>query len=131
VKIGKLATLTGCSVQAIRHYEKEQLLVSGGRSEGNFRLYDDSAIEQVLFIKHCRSLDLSLAEIRQLMELNRTPGEQCDDVNQMIDHHIEQVEQRTRELRKLQQQLKLLRDSCTSNRTVGQCGILHNLSSGA
>lgn len=131
MKIGKLATLTGCSVQAIRHYEKEGLLVSRGRSEGNFRLYDESAIEQLMFIKHCRTLDLSLVEIRQLVELNRSPGKECDSVNQMIDRHIEQVERRTRELKKLQRQLKILRDSCSSSRTIGQCGILQNLSNGS
>ncbi len=131
MKIGKLATLCGCSVQAIRHYEKEGLLVSSGRSEGNFRLYDESAIDQLMFIKHCRTLDLSLVEIRQLVELNRSPGKECDSVNQMIDRHIEQVERRTRELKKLQRQLKILRDSCSSSRTIGQCGILQNLSNGS
>jgi len=131
VKIGKLATLNGCSVQAIRHYEKEGLLVSSGRSEGNFRLYDESAIEQLMFIKHCRTLDLTLEEITQLVELNRSPGKECDSVNQMSDRKIEQEERRTRELKKLQRQLKILRDSCSSSRTIGQCGILQKWSKGS
>ena len=56
IKIGELSKVTGCSVQTIRHYEKEQLIASAERSEGNFRLYDEVAVEQLLFIKHCRSL---------------------------------------------------------------------------
>ena len=105
MKIGELSKVTGCSVQTIRHYEKEHLIASAERSEGNFRLYDEAAVEQLLFIKHCRSLDLSLPEIRQLLALNRSPGAQCDDVNRMMDRHIEQVEARIQELTKLNEQL--------------------------
>ena len=128
MKIGELATLTCCSVQAIRYYEKKKLLSSTHRSEGNFRLYDSSAVEQLKFIKQCRSLDLSLAEIRQLIELNQQPSIQCEDVNKMVDEHIDQVALRIKELKYLQKQLMLLRESCSSNRTVSECGILHNLS---
>jgi Cd(II)/Pb(II)-responsive transcriptional regulator len=128
VKIGGLAALTGCSVQSIRYYEKEKLLPPTRRSEGNFRLYGSATVEQLKFIKHCRSLDLSLVEIRQLIELNLQPGMQCDDVNNMVDAHIEQVALRIKELQHLQKQLNSLRDSCSINRTVKECGILKNLS---
>lgn len=127
MKIGELANVTGCSVQTIRYYEKENLLAPNCRSEGNFRLYDQSAVELLLFIKHCRNLDLSLAEIRQLLQLNNSPQSQCDDVNQMIDHHVQEVEQRITNLRALHRQLKSLRDCCSNDRTVEQCGILKNL----
>lgn len=128
MKIGELAKITGCSVQTIRYYEKEQLLASTQRSEGNFRLYDAAAVEQLTFIKHCRNLDLALSEIRQLLALNDSPDMQCDDVNQMIDTHIVQVEIRIKELSQLQQQLKTLRNSCSNERTIEQCGILQTLS---
>lgn len=129
MKIGELAALTGCSVQSIRYYEKEKLLSSTQRSEGNFRLYGSVAIEQLKFIKHCRNLDLSLAEIRHLIELNMNPRMQCDDVNRMIDDHIELVMGRIKELNSLQEQLMLLRDTCSNSRTVNECGILKSLSS--
>jgi Cd(II)/Pb(II)-responsive transcriptional regulator len=130
MKIGKLAKLTGCSVQAIRYYEKEKLLPSTQRSEGNFRLYDESHVEQLSFIKLCRGLDLSLSEIRQLLELMRSPGAQCDEVNRMMDTHIQQVEERISELMQLNVQLKALRGHCSDQQTVEHCGILQSLSSG-
>lgn len=128
MKIGELAKVTDCSVQAIRHYEKEGLLVAGQRSEGNFRLYDEAAIEQLLFIKRCRRLDLSISEIRKLLNLRYLGGERCEDANRVIDAHIQQVEVRIQELTGLLQQLKALRSSCSDNRTVEQCGILKKLS---
>ena len=128
MKIGEIASLTGCSVQTIRFYEKEGLLESNRRSEGNFRLYDEAAVEQLNFIRHCRSLDLSLPEIRQLIDLRSFPDSRCDEVNQMIDRHIDQVEKRIQELDVLMRQLVELRSHCASDRTVEQCGILNDLS---
>ena len=48
-------------------------------------------------------------------------------VNRMMDAHIQQVEDRIAELTQLRRQLKALRRSCSSDRTVEQCGILQNL----
>ncbi|HAG95429.1 MAG TPA: MerR family transcriptional regulator, partial [Gammaproteobacteria bacterium] len=83
MKIGELAKLTDCSIQAIRYYEKEGLIASSARSGGNFRLYNQAAVQRLLFIKHCRSLNLPLCDIRQLLQLQDTPSAQCDQVNQM------------------------------------------------
>lgn len=129
MKIGELAKLTGCSVQTIRYYEAEKLLPSTRRSEGNFRLYDAASAEQLVFIRLCRGLDLSLSEIRQLLILKRSPKAQCDEVNRMIEVHIQQVESRIRELTQLNEMLKALRGRCSDQRTVEQCGILQTLSS--
>nr|MBP6700075.1 MerR family DNA-binding protein [Halioglobus sp.] len=95
----------------------------------NFRLYDGASAEQLVFIKLCRGLDLSLSEIRQLLILKRSPNAQCDDVNRMIEVHIQQVESRIRELTQLNEMLKALRGRCSDQRTVEQCGILQTLSS--
>ena len=127
-KIGELANRTGCSVQAIRYYEKEQLLPATRRSDGNFRLYDQTALDKVLFIKQCRSLDLSLAEIRYLIELTDSPSADCNNVSEIIDSHIEQVAQKQRDLEKLREKLGALRVSCSNNRTIEECGILRSLS---
>ena len=64
MKIGELANLTGVQVETIRHYEREGLLPHTKRSEGNYRVYDESHGQRLSFIRHCRSLDMTLDEIR-------------------------------------------------------------------
>ena len=128
MKIGELAKLTDCSIQAIRYYEKEGLIASSARSGGNFRLYNQAAVQRLLFIKHCRSLNLPLCDIRQILQLQDTPSAQCDQVNQMIGRHLEEVKRRIAELESLRLQLQALQHACTEDRTVDQCGILQNLS---
>ena len=127
MKIGELAKLTGCSVQSIRFYEKEHLLSAPRRSDGNYRIYSQSNLEQLTFIKHCRSLDITLAEIKQLLDLTRSPDMQCEKVNNLIDEHIGQINTRILELNKLKDSLGNLRAKCNTDRLVKDCGILQDL----
>lgn len=127
MKIGELAKSSGCSVQTIRYYEKEGLISAPSRSEGNFRLYDNDTLETLLFIKHCRSLDLTLKEIKQLIQLQSSPDADCDEVNNMVETHLALVESRIEELKKLHLDLIDLRHRCTSPKAVSQCGIIERL----
>ncbi len=127
LKIGELAKRSGCQVETIRFYEKEGLLPPAVRSQGNYRLYSETHAERLQFIRHCRSLDMTLHEIRQLLQYKDAPQETCIEVNQILDKHIEHVAHRIAELMQLQKQLTHLRSLC-DNPTAGKdCGILHNL----
>jgi len=64
--VGELARRTGLSIKAIRRYEALGLLYSAGRSEGNYRLFDESALWWAQVIETLRSLGLTIKEIDQL-----------------------------------------------------------------
>jgi len=128
MKIGELAKRSGCSIQTIRHYEKEGLISAPARSDGNFRLYDTAALEKLSFIKNCRALDLTLSEIKHLISLQHSPGTPCAVVNDMIDAHLHIVETRIADLQNLQCDLKRLRHKRGRARSIDQCGILNELS---
>ena len=42
--VGELSRRTGLSIKAIRQYEALGLIYSAGRSDGNYRLFDESAL---------------------------------------------------------------------------------------
>ena len=128
MKIGEIARQTGATVEMIRYYEREQLLGSAHRSEGNYRVYDAAAIQRLAFIRHCRTLDMSLSEIRTLLRYQDAPDADCTEVNQLLDEHLEHVSARIKSLRELQRQLKSLREQCRTAQTTGDCGILQALS---
>ncbi|MBB2504043.1 MerR family transcriptional regulator [Amycolatopsis echigonensis] len=64
--IGTLAQRTGVPVKTLREYEDAGLIYTVGRSAGNYRLFDDTALWCVGVIGTLRSLGLTLNEIRQL-----------------------------------------------------------------
>ena len=124
MKIGELAKLTDCPVETIRYYEKEGLLPPPARTDANYRTYTQAHTERLVFIRNCRSLDMTLEEIRSLLSLRDSPQDQCESVNALIDEHIDHVNVRIEGLLALQAQLQDLRQRCGGG---DQCGILQRL----
>ena len=127
MRIGELGKKADCLVQPVRFYESEGLLPEPARSEGNFRLYDEVHLQRLLFIRRCRAKDMTLDEIRQLLNLRDRPELGCGEVNALVDAHIAQVRTKMKELRALERELMDLRRSCDSARTSRECGILNSL----
>ena len=131
MKIGELAVASSTSIESIRFYEREGLLPSPARTQGNFRIYEPSHLERLQLIRYCRGLDMSLDEVRVLLRMKDDPGAACGDVNALLDEHIGHVTKRIKELRLLEKQLKELRLRCGEQRTSDQCGILAGLAEAA
>jgi Cd(II)/Pb(II)-responsive transcriptional regulator len=127
MKIGDLAKATLCPIETVRYYEREGLLPTPPRSAGNYRLYGAAHVERLLFIRNCRSLDMSHDEIRRLLAFRDTPNKQCGEVNALLDEHIGHVAQRIRELKGLERQLKELRGQCSDVDAARDCGIMRSL----
>ena len=128
MKIGELSTASSTPIETIRYYEREGLLPSPARTQGNFRVYEAPHLDRLQFIRHCRSLDMSLDEVRVLLRFKDDPTASCGDVNELLDVHIGHVSKRIKELRTLEKQLKILRLRCGEARAADQCGILAGLS---
>jgi Cd(II)/Pb(II)-responsive transcriptional regulator len=111
MKIGELAQRTGTATETIRFYEREGLLPPAPRSEGNYRLYGTAHQERLLLIRRCRSLDMSLDEIKALLAVRDAPEASCEAVNALLTQHLGHVAERLAELTALQAELLALRDA--------------------
>lgn len=131
MKIGELSAASSTAVETIRYYEREGLLPSPPRTEGNFRVYEAPHLERLQFIRYCRGLDMSLDEVRVLLRVRDGAAEDCGDVDALLDEHIGHVSTRIKELRALEKQLKQLRLRCGAPRSADCCGILTGLAEAA
>jgi Cd(II)/Pb(II)-responsive transcriptional regulator len=127
MKIGELSTGSSTAIETIRYYERVGLLPPPERTEGNFRIYEAPHLERLQFIRYCRGLDMSLDEVRVLLRFKDAPGEDCGDVNALLDEHIGHVSKRIKELRSLERELKELRQRCSASRSADRCAILTGL----
>ncbi|AWF81234.1 Cd(II)/Pb(II)-responsive transcriptional regulator [Microbulbifer sp. A4B17] len=126
-KIGEAAKRVGCKVETVRYYEQAGLLPEPARSEGNFRLYSESHLEQLRFIRHCRSLDIPLEDIRNLLRLKETPSQSCTDIDSVIDEQIQRVELQLESLKQLRHNLMALRNQCGGGQVINACDIMREL----
>ena len=128
MKIGEMAKATGTSVETIRYYEREGLLPETARSDGNYRVYSSAHLERLAFIRHCRSLSLTLDEICQLLRLKDQPDESCATANGLLAAHIDLIRERIREFQTLEAELETLQRRCQGTQDAAHCGILQALS---
>jgi Cd(II)/Pb(II)-responsive transcriptional regulator len=131
MRIGELAKSTGCDVETIRYYEKSGLLDEPARNRAGYREYQAQHQERLQFIRHCRSLQMGLADIRVLLDLKSKPTAGCQSVNELLDHHIERIQEQMEGLRTLERQLTTLRHQCGEPHSIQECAILQNLAEAA
>ena len=128
MRIGELARRADCPVETVRFYEKQGLLASPRRSGANYREFGTSHLERLAFIRRCRALDMSLPEIRGLIEAIERPGADCGPVDRLLEEHIEHVAARIADLTELKGELDAIRAHCAGGQPAKACGIVETLS---
>lgn len=127
MKIGLVSKQTGVPVETIRYYEKIGLLAEPQREDSGYRRYTDDHVRRLSFIRRCRNLDMAQDEIRRLIELMNQPEAGCQQVDRLLEHHLEHIQQRITELQALQQEMQRLRAACANEGQVSECGIIDRL----
>ncbi len=110
MRIGALAQRTGVDVQTIRYYESEGLLPSPTREENGYRAYGSEHLERLAFIRHCRALDMPLADVKRLLDFVARPEADCGDVNVLIDEQLARVRARLASMRALDRECGILEE---------------------
>lgn len=127
MRIKALSDATGVEIETIRYYEKLGLLPAPARSANGYRAYQTAHLERLAFIRHCRALDMSLADIGKMLALVNAPQAACHDVDVLVDGQLARVRARLKSMRALEKQLVQLRAQCGGTQASAECGILHEL----
>jgi Cd(II)/Pb(II)-responsive transcriptional regulator len=127
LNIGKLAKLTSCLPVTIRYYEKMGLIKDPGRKDNGYRSYEQEDVERLNFIKHCREHGMRLKEIKSLLRLRQEPEQDCSKINEILDKHIEKLENDIKSILNLKKLLVELKNKCPQVGIVANCGILKGL----
>jgi Cd(II)/Pb(II)-responsive transcriptional regulator len=127
MRIGELARQAGVDVQTVRYYEREGLLDAPARTPSGYRAYGPDHLERLNFVRHCRSLDMPLAEVKRLVQLSGEKTISCDEVNGLVRAHLARVQAKRKSLQELESKLAALNAQCESGHRVADCGILEEL----
>lgn len=130
LSIGELATRSGVSAEAIRYYEREQVVPAAARGgPGRYRRYGEADVERLQFIRRARELGFSLDEVRELLALNDgSPSRPCTDVNRIARAHLAQVDAKLAQLGALRAELDRVISECAGVVPLADCRILSALS---
>lgn len=127
-RIGDLAQQAGVKVVTIRYYEQAGLLPVCERTTGNYRVYAREHLQRLRFLRRCRELGFSLEQIRNLLLLSSAESGGCAAVCGVATGHLEDVESKIADLKRLASELRRIRSSCDGKNSAAQCRIIAALS---
>jgi MerR family transcriptional regulator, copper efflux regulator len=104
--IGFVAKESGLPIKTIRYYEELGLLKTTGRTEGGYRLFDEDVFARLNFIKRSQSLGLSLAEIREFLNIHDQGQLPCDRIKPQLENKVQEIDHQIQQLKILKQELE-------------------------
>lgn len=127
LRIGEVAERGGVNLQTIRYYEREGLLPAAPRLPSGYRMFPESAVRRVRFIKRAQELGFSLAEIDELLSIRIDPGKDCSDVQRLARAKVAGIEERMRALERMRRALVSLAETCPGCGPASECPILESI----
>jgi MerR family transcriptional regulator, copper efflux regulator len=127
LNIGQAAAASGVSARMIRHYEQAGFIPKAGRTRAGYRVYADTEVHALRFIRRARDLGFPLQEIKALLGLWNNRRRASADVKRLVDDHVKALDVKIAELQTMRRALIELSRHCHGDHRP-QCPILDELS---
>jgi MerR family copper efflux transcriptional regulator len=124
--IGKAARATGVPAKTIRYYESVGLIEPARRANNGYRLYGESEIATLRFVRRARDLGFSIKAVADLLALWRDRGRASADVKILALDHARELDRRIAELKSMRDAIVELAERCYGDRRP-DCPILDNM----
>ena len=128
IRVGELSRRTGCNVETVRFYERIGLLPRPARNASRYRLYEETDVHRLTFIRRARELGFTLDEVTALLALSADQGrETCGDVREVAARHLADVRTKVADLRAMERVLADAVRQCDAGDLSG-CPLIDTLS---
>jgi MerR family copper efflux transcriptional regulator len=124
--IGRASKASGVSVKMTRHYESIGLLKKIARTYANYRVYSDSDVHTLRFIKRARTLGFSIEDIQTLLSLWQNKSRSSAAVKKIAGAHMDVLKRRIAEMQSMVATLEHLTQHCHGDHRP-DCPILEDL----
>lgn len=125
--IGQAAEVSGVSAKMIRHYEEGGFIPKARRTVAGYRIYRESDVHVLRFIRRARDLGFSMQEIKALLALWNNRRRASGDVKRLAQNHVEALDAKIAELKSMRRTLVDLAKHCHGDHRP-ECPILDDLS---
>jgi len=112
MNIGEAAQASGVSAKMVRHYEEIGLIPKAKRTNAGYRLYSQSGVHTLRFIKQARNLGFPIERIEKLLALWQDRRRPSRKVKELAQEHIRELEERIREMQDMKRTLETLAKHC-------------------
>jgi DNA-binding transcriptional MerR regulator len=107
--IGRLGVRAEVEPKTLRYYDRVGLVSPATRTPAGYRLYEESAVARLRFIRRAKALGMSLADIRRILAVRDEGAAPCAHVMELVTRNIGAVEAQITQLEDLRTDLRDLR----------------------
>ena len=100
MRIGQLAQAAGTTAKTLRFYEDQGLLLPAARTGSGYREYGTETLARLDFIHRGQAAGLTLAQIRQILQIRDTGTAPCEHVRELLDTRLAEVDEQIAELKR-------------------------------
>lgn len=122
--IGELAQVSGTTAKTVRFYETTALLPPAARTASGYRDFTPETIARLDFIRRGRAAGLTLAPIRQVLDIRDAGHAPCQHVQELLAERLAGLDTQITNLQDLRATVSQLHDSVTAanpyNNDIGQ-----------
>jgi MerR family transcriptional regulator, Zn(II)-responsive regulator of zntA len=114
MRIGELAAASGTTTKTLRFYEESGLLPQTERAANGYRDYGPEALSRLDFIRRGRAAGLTLAQIREVIDVRQAGEAPCQRVYELITARLIDIEHQIADLEALRAALIQRRDEAAT-----------------
>lgn len=129
MNIGQAAKVSGVSAKMIRYYESIGLIPAADRTASGYRVYTQTEVQILRFIRRARDLGFSVEKITELLALWRDRSRHSADVKQIATAQITELQAKIAGMQAMVDTLRHLADACCGDHRP-ECPILADLGQG-
>ncbi|MFI8777322.1 heavy metal-responsive transcriptional regulator [Brachybacterium paraconglomeratum] len=109
MRIGELAERAGTTSKTLRFYEEQGLLPPAERTPSGYRDYAPETVARVDFVHRGQAAGLTLAQIRQILDIRDEGTAPCEHVRGLLDVRLAEIDQQIAQLSALRDTIAELR----------------------
>lgn len=113
MRIGELAEAAGTTAKTLRFYEEAGLLQAPERTSSGYRDYPHDTVARLDFIRRSRSAGLTLAQIRDILDLRDAGNAPCHHVQQLLAARLAELDRQITDLQLLRATVEELHNAAT------------------
>jgi MerR family transcriptional regulator, copper efflux regulator len=118
--VSEAAKRAGLTAEAVRLYKARGLLPPVVRTHAGYRTYTEHGVQLLRFIRQARDLGLTLAGIRNIINMRRGEAPPSAEVVTLLETHLRVIDTKISDLQALRQAMADVLHSATAHADQGK-----------
>ena len=112
LKIGAVAQLASVSVDSVRYYERRGLIPPPKRRASGYRVFGESTVERIRFIKQLQGIGFSLDDVAGVLAMVDEGTANCSNQQVRFEEVLARIDSEIKRLRTTRQKIARVLKQC-------------------